>query len=449
MTNQQNSCPALVISAPNSGAGKTTVTAALARYHSQQGKCVRVFKIGPDFIDPMILEQASGHPVYQLDLWMVGKQACQQLLFEAAATADLILIESVMGLFDGTPNSAELAETFNIPILAVVDASAMAQSFGAVVYGLEHYHQALNFYGVIANKVASERHGEMVLAGVKGEHLQKGCIRRNHLMSVPERHLGITQAKELLNINEKLDAMAQTICTIGFEQLPPAVNFLPAEHSVSEEAQREKALAGTTIAIIRDNAFSFLYKANIQLLETCGATVVFCSALEDIALPQCDALYIPGGYPELYATSLAKNTPFIKSLNNLANQGKPILAECGGMMYLLDEIQDMEQQVHSMAGILPGKSQMQTKLAAVGQQYADFSNELTTNHCSNVRVKGHSFHYSTANITLEPITTSLYHAYQREGENIYWHNNILASYMHWYFPSNPEFFITFFTQGTK
>ena len=155
-------CSALFIAAPASGQGKTTVTAALARHHRDQGRVVRVFKTGPDFLDPMMLERASGAPVYQLDLWMGGEAHCRQLLYNAAGEADLILIEGVMGLFDGTPSSADLAALFDIPVLAVIDGSAMAQTFGAIAHGLAHYRAGLPFAGVLANRVASESHYQML-----------------------------------------------------------------------------------------------------------------------------------------------------------------------------------------------------------------------------------------------------------------------------------------------
>ena len=155
-------CPALFLAAPASGQGKTTVTAALARHHRDLGRLVRVFKTGPDFLDPMILERASGAPVYQLDLWMGGEAHCRQLLYQAASEADLILIEGVMGLFDGDSSSADLATRLGIPILAIIDASHMAQTFGALALGLATYRPGLPFAGVFANRVAGERHYQML-----------------------------------------------------------------------------------------------------------------------------------------------------------------------------------------------------------------------------------------------------------------------------------------------
>ena len=170
-------CPALLLSAPASGQGKTTVTAGLARYHRDRGRRVRVFKTGPDFLDPMILERASGQPVYQLDLWMVGEQDCKALLYQAAQEADLILIEGVMGLFDGTPSSADLAALFGVPVLALINAHAMAQTFGALAYGLAHYRPGLPFAGVLANRVAGPSHADLLAESLP-----------------PEIHAGLTPA---------------------------------------------------------------------------------------------------------------------------------------------------------------------------------------------------------------------------------------------------------------
>ena len=209
MSNNCN-CPALIISAPSSGSGKTTITAAIATYHRLQGKDVRVFKTGPDFIDPMILTKASGNPVYQLDLWMVGEQNCRELLFEAAQQADLILIEGVMGLFDGDPSTADLSLFFDIPVLAIIDGSAMAQTFGALALGLQQYKPELKFAGVIANRIASERHAEMIRDSVPKSIGFFDVFMRDNEVSLPERHLGLVQADELHDI----DAVSYTHLTL-------------------------------------------------------------------------------------------------------------------------------------------------------------------------------------------------------------------------------------------
>ena len=191
------SCPALMVAAPASGQGKTLVTAALARRHRNAGRRVRVFKCGPDFLDPMILERASGAPVYQLDLFMCGEDECRRLLHVAAQEADLILVEGVMGLFDGAPSAADLAVRFNLPILAVVDGSAMAQTFGALVHCLATYRPDAKVAAVLANRVGSERHAEMLRESLCGQVQGLGALPRNEACAFPERHLGLVQADEI------------------------------------------------------------------------------------------------------------------------------------------------------------------------------------------------------------------------------------------------------------
>ena len=183
-------CPALLVAAPASGQGKTTVTAALARVYSRAGKRVRVFKCGPDFLDPMILARASGQPVYQLDLWMVGEAESRRLLWEAAGEADLILIEGVMGLFDGNPSAADLARHFGVPVMAVIDASAMAQTFAALAHGLATYQADLPFSGVLANRLGSARHGEILRDALPTSIRWYGGLPRSAGFELPSRHSG-------------------------------------------------------------------------------------------------------------------------------------------------------------------------------------------------------------------------------------------------------------------
>ena len=225
MSVSRRRCPALLISAPASGQGKTTVTAALARHHAARARIVQVFKTGPDFLDPMILARASGRPVYQLDLWMGGEAHCRKLLYEAAATADLILIEGVMGLYDGTPSSADLARLFGIPVVAVIDAEAMAQTFGAVAWGLANYSSALPFHGVLANRVAGPGHASLAGQGVPTGMRFLGAISRDAAFELPDRHLGLVQAEEVADLEQRLSAVAAALAGTGLDELPPEVEL--------------------------------------------------------------------------------------------------------------------------------------------------------------------------------------------------------------------------------
>lgn len=443
-------CPALIISAPSSGSGKTTITAAIANYHRLQGREVRVFKTGPDFIDPMILEKASGNPVYQIDLWMVGEHHCRELLFEAAQQADLILIEGVMGLFDGKPSTADLSLFFDIPILAVIDGSAMAQTFGALALGLKKYQPSLKFAGVVANNIASQQHADMIKASVPDDIGSFDVFMRDHEISLPERHLGLVQAGELRDINEKLERAASKITNSSLSQLPEPMHFYCPALASEQLNAPGKPLTGKRIIIAQDLAFNFLYQANLRLLRQAGAELIFTSPINDQHLPEGDALYFPGGYPELYAQQLSENHTFISSIKQFSSLGKPILAECGGMLYLLDHLtinaEHDKQQTFALAGLLSGRGEMKKTLSAIGQQYAEFDLSLfNKNEQQKVTVRGHSFHYSTASINAKILTHAQYYSRNSQGENVYLQKNILASYMHWYFPSNREFFIGFFS----
>ncbi|WP_232769037.1 cobyrinate a,c-diamide synthase [Colwellia sp. Bg11-28] len=440
-------CSALVVAAPHSGSGKTTVTAAIARYHRDQGRKVTVFKVGPDFIDPMILRQASGELVYQLDLWLVGEQGCRALLHRAAMDSDLILIEGVMGLFDGTPSSADLAKYFNIPVLGVIDAKAMAQTFAAVTFGLAKFCEDLPFSGVIANRVNTERHAELLSVSLPKAFRFYGRIPKDDTITLPERHLGLVQAQELSDIDVQLDKAASHIANTGLTELPSQVEFF-AQEDDNQENIIEGALAGTRIIIIRDSAFSFIYAANIAFLTQTGAELIYCSAMADVHLPDGDILYIPGGYPELYAEQLMNNVTFLSDIRAFSASNKPIVAECGGMLYLLEQLTDMEGQQFSMLGLMPGKATMQKKLAAIGSQWVPLPSfaDAAEDSADNI-MRGHSFHYSCAEIELEPSSQTTHHPSERAGEYVYQHNNILASYMHWYFPSNPSLTLRIFDKA--
>lgn len=415
-------CPALLVAAPASGQGKTTVTAALARHHARQGLRVRVFKVGPDFIDPMVLERACGQTVYQLDLWLVGEAACRRLLYAAAQTADLILIEGVMGLFDGSPSAADLAQAFGVPVLAVIDASAMAETFGAVACGLARYQPGLAFAGVVANRVASEGHGEMLRGSLPADIPWRGPFFAQADSRLPERHLGLVQAEEIEGLERSLDVLADAVAGTGLAALPASVGFVPAAAPAPP-----RLLEGVRIGIARDRAFSFLYPANLDLLRAMGADLVFFSPLTDRVLPPVDSLYLPGGYPELHLPALAGNIGLKRDVAGHIAAGKPVLAECGGMLYLLEELEDHQGRVGAMCGILPGRAKMQAALAGLGLQAAEFGgNEL----------RAHTFHHSLLESPLAP-TQRASRCNGSPGEAIFQQGRLTASYLHWYLPSSP------------
>lgn len=414
-------CPAMLIAAAASGQGKTTVTAALARLHARQGRRVTVFKCGPDFLDPQIHAVASGRACYNLDLGMCGEDDARIRLARAAADSDLILIEGVMGLFDGQPSAADIACLFGIPVLALIDARAMAQTFGAVAHGLATYRPGLPFAGVLANRVGSPYHTDLLRNSLPAGMGWFGAVPRSD-DSLPERHLGLLQAAEIADLAGRLDRLADALAASASVGLPPPVHFAaPAAPPLPA------LLAGCRVAIARDAAYGFIYPANVDTLRELGAEICFFSPLAGDALPDCDALWLPGGYPELHAAVLSTRRDLWQALASHVAAGGPLLAECGGMMSLFDELVDREGERHTLAGLLPGRAVMQQRLAALGMQVADLPEGT---------LSGHTFHYSKSDTPLAPLCRARRPA-GGDGEAIYRQGSITASYVHFYFPGNP------------
>jgi cobyrinic acid a,c-diamide synthase len=423
-------CPALFLSAPSSGEGKTTITAALARFFKEQGKVVRVFKTGPDYLDPQILAQASGQDVEQLDLWMAGENYCQQKLYEAAKEADLILVEGAMGMFDGEPSSADLAARFNIPIAIVLNVKGMAQTAAALAMGMANYRDDVSVAGLIANNCGTERHAELIRDALPKDLPLLAILARDETIALPERHLGLVQAAEVKDeLEQRFTLGAQWIKGPLKEQnlitqLPEPVEFLSAElPSV------EPLLKGKTIAIAKDAAFSFIYDANLRLLAKMGAEVRFFSPLADPVLPAADALWLPGGYPELHAKALSENSAIKQEIKAFADAGKPVLAECGGFLYCLQDLTDLEDETYPMSAVLAGHGAMRGKRGCQGMQTAMLPEGP---------LQGHAHHRSRSHDTPAPIAHGKRQRHPAPGEAIYREKGVTASYLHLFFASNPE-----------
>lgn len=429
MVNPIAQCPVMFICAPASGQGKTTITAGIARYHRNQGRNVRVFKIGPDFLDPLIHERASGNPVTHLDLWMIGEDDCQKFLYKAAQEADLILIEGAMGMFDGEPSSADMANFFGIPLTLLINARSMAQTFGAVVHGLTTYRPSLRFSGVIANDVGSERHEQLLTEAMPDNVSLLACIRRDDAMRLPERHLGLVQPHEVGDIDNRLDAIASVIESCGLTNLPEPVAFTYQENSKPVSP----LLQGKRIGVAKDDAFSFIYAANELSLEQMGAELLYFSPLCDTQLPAVDALWFPGGYPELHLSALQNNSQLKSEIQAFFHQGKKILAECGGMLYLQETLTDLQDKRFDMVGIIPGHGVMRTRGGCQGMQTAPLFGQ--DNPAGDVRA--HAHHRSRSEQTLAAFSFGKRQRHPAPGEAIVKSKGLTASYLHLYFPSNP------------
>ncbi|MCF7222021.1 cobyrinate a,c-diamide synthase [Marilutibacter chinensis] len=416
-------CPALLVSAPASGQGKTSVTAALARWHRRNGRRVRVFKTGPDFLDPMILERACGAPVQQLDLWMCGESDVRARLHAAALESDLILVEGVMGLFDGEPSSADLAIALGLPVLAVIDGSAMAQTFGALATGLARYREGLQLHGVAANRIGSAHHARLLRDSLPADIAWMGALPRRPGLALPERHLGLVAAGELADLDARLDALADAWGEHAATALPPALEFAAAE-----PPPVPRRLEGWRIAVARDAAFCFLYPANIALLRDAGAELRFFSPVAGDPLPECDAVWLPGGYPELHLDALGANTDLHASLRAHRDAGRPLLAECGGLLFALEELADRDGRRAPMAGLIAGAAAMQSRFVALGMQEVSLPEGT---------LRGHSFHYARAEIRADPIAIAANPNGGPTAEAVYRDRALTASFVHLYFASDP------------
>ncbi len=435
-------CPVLLVAAPASGQGKTTVTAALAHMLHARGKRVQVFKCGPDFLDPGWLAAASGQPVDNLDLAMCGVADVQRRLARATQNNDVVLIEGVMGLYDGTRSAADLAQRWNLPILLVIDASAMAETFGALAFGLSRYRPGMRIAGVLANRVAGERHGDMLRASMTTDVPWLGQVMRQPKgeSPIPSRHLGLVSPDELEDAQARLTQMAQALAQtelgrMAWSEWQERWSVTIPEPDAAPDAP-SALLAGTRIAIARDAAFRFIYPANIAFLREQGAELRFFAPLDGDALPECDALWLPGGYPELHAQQLAALAPLAQQIRAHWHAGKPIWAECGGMLALMQQIDwPATAQRAALLGVVDGTVTQHERLRGLG---------LQAWQSAHGTLRGHGFHYSSCETSL-PVLAHTRRLLDEQTcdpasqlECIYASGSLKASYFHAWFPSHPQ-----------
>ncbi|HEX9777917.1 MAG TPA: cobyrinate a,c-diamide synthase [Geopsychrobacteraceae bacterium] len=441
--------PALLIAAPGSGNGKTTLTLGLMAALRRRGLVVAPFKVGPDYIDPGHHAAICGRVSHNLDGWMCGRQRVRQTFADAADGVDIALIEGVMGLFDGISggseegSSAEIAKWLGVPVLLVVDARSQARSFAALVKGFAAFDAGLNLAGVIANRVGSDRHRQLLqesVAATPGLPPLLGCLPRNEEVGLPQRHLGLVTAADLpadTGFGERLADWVET--HLDLDQL---LRLATEASAVIKPVARSRSMPAirARIGIARDRAFCFYYPENLQLLEQAGAELVSFSPLSDAELPKgLDGIYLGGGYPELHAGQLAANHGLLGQLRRQAEAGLPIYAECGGFMYLCRSLDE-----RPLVGVFPCAARMLPRRKALGYRQVELS-EATPLGPAGTRARGHEFHYSEIDAA-----RSLHHCYRlgrRDGEELgtegYRYKNVLGSYIHLHFGSNPQLAVNF------
>lgn len=391
--------PGLIISAPASGTGKTTVTLGLLSAFRAAGLTVQPFKSGPDYIDPAFHRAASGRASVNLDTWAMGRDRIAGVV-AAADGADLILAEGSMGLFDGvarageagTGASADLAALTGWPVVLVLDVSGQAQSAAAVALGFTLLRPDVAIAGVILNRVASPRHEMLVRAGMEAAGIAVlGALPRNPDVSVPERHLGLVQAEETPEL-DRIVAEAGTFIAANLDL--DALRAAAGRTQLDAAAPVPVTPPGQRIALARDAAFSFVYPHLLDGWRRAGAEVVPFSPLADeVPDAAADCCWLPGGYPELHGSELAAAARFRRGLRRFA-ETRPVHGECGGYMAMGEAIVDREGRRHAMAGLLGLVTSFEKRRMHLGYRLADLAAQMP-GHRPGARLRGHEFHYST------------------------------------------------------
>ncbi|KPF69208.1 cobyrinic acid a,c-diamide synthase [Bosea sp. AAP35] len=393
--------PGLIIAAPRSGSGKTTITLGLQRAMTRRGLVVRGLKCGPDYIDPAFHAAATGAPSANLDSFAMQDGLLRAIAGDAADGADLVIAEGSMGLFDAVPGpdghtgaSADIAALLGWPIVLVIDVSGQAQSAAAIALGCKLYDPRITIAGVILNKVASERHRRLVAQGMeKIDLLVLGALPREASLILPERHLGLVQAGETADLEARLEALADAVAAVVDLDALLAVaqaTILPA----SPLAAPSLSAPGRRIAIARDAAFSFVYPHVEAGWRAAGAELVPFSPLADEPPPDdCDACWLPGGYPELHAGRIAGATRFLAGLRHFA-QSRPVHGECGGYMVLGRALIDAEGVSHAMAGLLSVETSFAKRKMTLGYRRAILEAGGPLGRAGSA-LTGHEFHYAT------------------------------------------------------
>ena len=442
---KSTSIPRVVVAGAASGIGKTSVMVGLARALRARGLKVAVFKCGPDYLDPTYHVRAARCACHNLDGWMMGRQAVLSTFSRACADADIALIEGMMGLFDGASpvsdegSTAEIAKWLSAPVMLVVDASGIARTLAAIVHGFTEFDPELRIAGVFCNRLGSQGHLELLREAVRQPPVLGG-LPSDQVLAVPERHLGLRSANE--------DAVPESIFvrlgeTIGqwcnLTAVIEAANAAPPLECESSITNQALPTPTCKIGIAFDEAFHFYYEYNLALLQSLGAELVYFSPISDQKLPDVDGIYIGGGYPELHAEALAANRSMREQIARFAAAGGAIYGECGGLMYLSSGITTLERQYFPMAGVIPGQTIMHDRLQALG--YVEVETEIdSVIGPAGLHFRGHQFRYSE----LKPVA-DLNRAYRMtrhydglvmpEGYRL---KNVLASYVHAHWASNPR-----------
>ncbi|HTC76434.1 MAG TPA: cobyrinate a,c-diamide synthase [Edaphobacter sp.] len=438
----------LLIAGAASGVGKTTVALAIMGGLRRRGLVVQPFKCGPDFLDTGHHTRICGRTARNLDTWMLSVEANRSVLRNAARGADVVVAEGMMGLFDGKNgsteigSSAEIAKLLRLPVVLVLDAAKSARSVAAVLLGFEMFDAELRLAGVILNRVSGERHYEMLREAIESSCATKilGWLPLEPAIAIPERHLGLHGAAELGAGSQeaRVDAFAalaaKHLDLDGLLQLECGLEMAEVEPTRVVTSDADVVRVG----VPSDHAFSFYYEDNLDLLREQGAEIVWFSPMTDASLPSdLDALYLGGGYPELHAEQLSNNRQMLEEVRTFAASGRPVYAECGGMLYLSESL-NVDGKSYAMAGVLPLSMQMTDRLVQFGYVTVEFTEDCLLGRKGTV-VRGHSFHHSRIGSQGE-VATNYHVQYSMSGKEElegFRQGNVVASYIHLHFRANP------------
>ena len=438
----------LVIAGTSSGSGKTTLTLALLAALSARGYRLAPFKVGPDFIDPGHHTRLTGTPSRNLDGWMLTRAYNEALFRRCSRQAEMTMVEGVMGLYDGydgrseAGSTAQMAKWLNLPVLLVVDARSMARSAAALLQGFEHFDPEVRFAGVLFNRIGSPRHLTYLKEALEG-HVRMPClggIPREASIAIPERHLGLHTADDHPLAPSTVRLLVELVEThVDMDRL---IALSEASVAADPSLDIETVQPGlrVRIGVARDAAFCFYYQDNLELLEACGAEIVFFSPLTDTHLPEgIDGLYFGGGYPELHAAILAGNQHLKEEIHICSQRGMPIYAECGGFMYLCRQLTDIAGKTHPMVGCYPFETRMLPRRRALGYREIHLTAPSLLGSPGGVG-RGHEFHYSELSGDIDAVET-VYAANPRSGQEMaaegFRVHNTLGSYIHLHFGRNP------------
>ncbi|TEB10343.1 cobyrinate a,c-diamide synthase [Pelotomaculum propionicicum] len=446
--------PRLVIAAPQGRSGKTTISVGLMSGLTAKGFTVQPFKKGPDYIDPSWLTMVTGRQCCNLDSFMMGREALQQSFLKYARSADISIVEGAMGIFDGVDlagsgSTGEVAKAINAPVILVVDTTRMTRSVAAMVMGFQHFDPDLVIAGVILNNVARPRHESMLRSSV--EHYcgipVLGAMPKNNALKIPNRHLGLIPANETASLHAVLEEVKTTaIKHLDLEKLveiarsaPPVLvndEIKSGKETYKLHSRKEKPVIG----IFKDQSFTFYYRENLEALEGAGAELLYIDSLNDPELPDVDALYIGGGFPELFAAELEKNKSLRGAVKAKVEENLPVYAECGGLMYLGRSL-IWRDQTYQMCGVLPFDVIMSDKPQGHGYVELEVSGENPYFNVGEV-IRGHEFHHSRL-INLEPGQAGVAYNVKRgtgmgDGIDGLVYKNVMASYTHLHAVSVPQ-----------